>query len=520
MNLDLRFYWKLLIRRFPVMALLITLSAGLAVFTAMRLPETFATSARLLVEEPQIPNSMVVSTVQTGAVEQLDIIQQRLLTRANLIDIANRFDVYEDLGNVDPDTVVTRMKQDTTIRRSTGRDSATLMTISFRGRNGQIVANVVNEYVTLVLEANLEFRLGRAESALDFFDREVEQLGNELESQAVMIAAFKSENSEALPENQTYRLGRQSLLQERLSNLERDLRTLVAQRSDIERIFETTGQLGSANIPQEQQTPEQAQLVVAQTDLQQALLTYSEENPRVIRLQQIVDRLEAIVATQNANAVSVIEDDEEPLTPAEALFEATIIEIDNRADALAADIETTQNELDGLQLSISESAVNGIELSALEREFDAIQTRYNSAVSNLDQAQMSERIETTAQGQRITVIENANVPRTPSGPNRTRIVALGVAVGLALAGGFWTLLELLNRSIRRPAEIISRFNVTPIATIPYIESRGRRGIRRLFLIIGSLIALAGVPYGLWYIDTNYIPLDFLVQKVLTRIGLM
>ena len=148
MNLDLRFYWKLLIRRFPVMALLITLSAGLAVFTAMRLPETFATSARLLVEEPQIPNSMVVSTVQTGAVEQLDIIQQRLLTRANLIDIANRFDVYEDLGSVDPDTVVTRMKQDTTIRRSTGRDSATLMTISFRGRNGQIVANVAKHVLS------------------------------------------------------------------------------------------------------------------------------------------------------------------------------------------------------------------------------------------------------------------------------------------------------------------------------------------------------------------------------------
>lgn len=520
MNLDLLFYWKLILHRFPVMILLVTLSTGLAVFTAMRLPETFATSARLLVEEPQIPDSMVRSTVQTGAVEQLDIIQQRLMTRANLIDIANRFRVYEDLGTIAPDTVVSRMQSDTRIRRSTGRDSATLMTISFSGRNGQVVANVVNEYVTLVLEANLDFRLGRAESALDFFNREVEQLGNELGSQSALIATFKSENSGALPENQTYRLGRQSLLQERLSNLTRDMRTLVAQRDDIVRIFESTGQLDSNTAVQPAQSPEQRQLLIAETDLQQALLVYSAENPRVIRMQQIVDRLEAIIATQTADSRPATEDGETPITPAEAMFQASLVEIDNRIQTLASDIETTQHELDTLQTAISETAVNGIELSALEREFSVIQARYNSAVANLDQAQMSERIEITAQGQRITVIENANVPRLPSGPNRSRIIALGIAVGLALAGGFFALLELLNRAIRRPEELISRFNVTPIATIPYIESSGRRTLRRLLLITGSIIALVGVPVALWYIDTNYIPLDLLVQKILSRFGLM
>ena len=60
----------------------------------MKLPETWSTSARLLVESPQIPDNMVASTIQTDAIEQLDIIQQKLLTRANLIDIANKFQVF------------------------------------------------------------------------------------------------------------------------------------------------------------------------------------------------------------------------------------------------------------------------------------------------------------------------------------------------------------------------------------------------------------------------------------------
>lgn len=518
MNFDLSFYWKLLLRRFPVMALLFTVCTGLAVFSAMRMPETFTTSARLLVEQPQIPDSMVTSIISTDAVEQLAIIQQRLLTRANLIDIANRFDVYTDLRTAEPDTIVARMLQNTTIQRTAGRSQATLMTISFEGRNGQVVANVVNEYVTLVLEANTSIRMGRAENTLDFFEQEVARLGEELDLQSVQIATFKAENSEALPENQTYRLGRQSLLQERLSRLERDMRTIDGQRDDISRVFDATGQVGQS-VSNQALSAEERQLLVARTDLEIALLTYSAENPRVVRQQNVVDRLEAIVANQASEIAPEIEGEEEPLTAAQAMFQATMIEIDSRINTLTEDIEDTQEELDSVQRSIAASSANGIQLDALNRDFAIIQTRYNAAVSNFNQAQVSERIETTAQGQRISVIENATAPRLPSGPNRTRVMMLGAALGAALAGGFFVLLELLNRTVRRPQELVGKFNVTPIATIPYIESRGRKFGRRMVLIIGSLIAVIGAPLMLWYIDTNYMPLDLLVQKVLTRLGI-
>ena len=50
MNIYLYFYWKLFLRRFPVMALLVTVCAALGVFTAIRLPTTYSTYARLLME--------------------------------------------------------------------------------------------------------------------------------------------------------------------------------------------------------------------------------------------------------------------------------------------------------------------------------------------------------------------------------------------------------------------------------------------------------------------------------------
>lgn len=90
---------------------------------------------------------------------------------------------------------------------------------------------------------------------------------------------------------------------------------------------------------------------------------------------------------------------------------------------------------------------------------------------------------------------------------------------MALAGGYFMLLEFLNRTIRRPAELVQRFNITPITTIPYIESSGRKIARRSGLILATLIAIIGVPAVLLYIDTNYMPLDIFVQKALDRLGI-
>lgn len=519
MNFDFAFYHKLFWRRLPVMTLFILICAGLGAVTAVKLPETYSTAARLLVEAPQIPDSMVASTIQTDAIEQLDIIEQKLLTRANMIDIAQKFNVFENMRDMEPDTVVKQMRLATSVRRTAGRNQATLMTIGFEGRSARIVADVVNEYVTLVLAENTDFRVSRAESTLGFFTQEVERLGEELDRQSAEIAVFRSENADALPEDQSYRLGRQTLLQDRLSRLERDLTATRKQRGDIVKVYETTGRLRQAGANQVQLSPEEQQLNAARAELDQARSVYSDTNPRIVRLMALIERLEATVAAQGPTPQEGEDAVDQAASTEKALLQAALAEMDSRIEFLESDVANTTQELDKLQEAISRSSANGIRLATLERDYEITQTRYNAAVANLNQARMSERIETTAQGQRITVIENANVPQVPAGPNRPKIAAAGLAAGLGLAGGYFMLLELLNRTVRRPAEMVSRFNVTPITTIPYMESRGRRLLRRSGLIAATLFVLIAVPAALWYVDTNYIPLELVVQKGLAKLGL-
>lgn len=514
MSLDLKFYWKLLLRRLPIMAVLFILCTAVGLALALRLPTTYETQARLLVQGAQIDPGLAQSTVNTAATEEIEILRQQLLTRANLIDVANDFRVFTDRG-MSPDEVVEEMRAATritseggTVDRRTGAQPA-LVTVSFSARTGQIAADVVNEYVTRITNTNVQRRTNRAEGTLDFFEQEVDRLGTELDLRSAKISQFQSENASALPDNQDYRLGRQSLLQERLSAANREREGLVEQRTRVVQVFEATGTVGGAGGAQ--LSPEQRQLQALEAELNGALLTFSETNPKVTQLKSQIAQLEARIG---ANSSAQGEN------PNNALLNLTLAEIDSRIEGLSEEIAGIRTELTVLEQNITQTPLNAIALQGLQRDYENIRLQYDRSVEQLSLARTGERIELTGQGQRIALIEPASVPTEPASPNRPLVAIGGAAVGLALAAGIFMLLEVLNRSVRRPAEVIKGLGITPLATVPYIESRSLRIMRRSTRVLAMLVVLIGVPAALWAVDQYYLPLDLLAERIWDRLGIV
>ena len=512
-----KFYWKLLLWRLPAMALLFLLCTGLGLVLAVRLPTTWATTARLLVEPPQIDPSLAASTVQISATEEIEIIRQQLLTRANLIDIANDMDVFAEDARLDPDEIVEEMRDATRIAATGGQVARgpaqpIIVDVGFEARTGRIAAAVVNEYVTRITAANVRNRTNAAEDTLEFFEQEVERLSAELDRRSSSISGFQSENAGALPDGQDYRLNRQSLLQERLAGIEREVSGLEDQRARLVEIYETTGSIGNAR-DNPRRSPEEARMLELEDEMSEALSVYSESNPRVVQLRSRLERArEAATAAAVPNAGDEID-------PQNALFQLQLSEIDGRIEQLRTQTPGIDAELTALQEAIEETPLNAIALGGLQRDYENVRQQYDNAVARLSQASVGERIEVTARGQRIALIEAANVPTTPASPNRPLIAAGGVGAGLALAAGLFLLMELLNSAVRRPVDIQKHLGIVPLSTIPYIESRARRLWRRFGQVAAMLIVLLGVPAALWAVDTYYLPLDLLAQRVLDTIGL-
>jgi uncharacterized protein involved in exopolysaccharide biosynthesis len=439
MNLNLALYWRLFLRRLPAMLALFLIATGIGAVMAMRLPTVYTANARLLVEGAQIPDRLAASTVNTSANEEIQIIREQLLTRANLLEIANRFAVFENIRTLSPDDVVSEMRAATRISTSNARVQPIVVDVAFSARSGQIAADVVNDYVTRIIAANVQLRQGRAEDTLDFFQQDVERLSAELDRRSAAIARFQADNADALPGDQAFRLTRQAQLQERLAAAERQRASLVDQKARLSQVFEATGQV--AQPAAAEPTPEQRQLQALQAELSSALAVYSETNPRVAILKSRVAQLESQIA---ATLPATPQDGAAAATGPAALFDLQVAQIDSQIASIDADLVALRAELESLSEAISRSPGNAIALQGLQRDFENIQTQYNEAIKRLAQASTGERIELSARGQRITQIEAATVPSRPASPNRPMIAATGAGVGLGLAAGLFVLLELLN----------------------------------------------------------------------------
>jgi uncharacterized protein involved in exopolysaccharide biosynthesis len=509
MKSEIRFYSSILMKRLPIIVGMTGVAAAMAAYVAITLPATYRAEALLLVEQPQIPDELAASTVDNNAPEQLDIIQQRLLTRANLLDIANEFSVFENRDTMVPDEVVDLMRERTSFRSTFGRDRATTLTIAFTGGNPATTAAVVNEYVTRVLDENVRLRTGLAEQTLDFFEQEVARLGDDLSRQSASILDFKNQNLDALPDGMDYRMNRQSLLMERRSQLERDLSGVTDMRDRVTQIFEATGQLPGER--PESLSPAQQALTSAKRELESARAIYSDANPRIRVLIAQVEQLEREVA--QSVGLTVADD------PSKTLFDMQMSELDAREAFLQEQIALISQELEELQSAIERTAGIAVTLQALERDYENISARYNAATQRLATAAVGERIELTSKGQRITVLRQAVLPREPISPNRPLIVAAGLAAGLGISGALVVLLELLNRTVRRPADLTRALQITPLGTLPYISTSSETVRRRGALLTTIALIAIGVPAGLYFLHVEFMPLDLLADKAMTRLGL-
>ena len=377
---EIRFYISVFFRRFHWFLLVVFLVSFGAVVYSLGLTPTYISRMQLVVESPQIPEELAASTAQTPALEQLEIIEQRLLTRDNLLGIAREFNVFPSMEEMSPDTIVGTMRESTSIRTVSGRDRATLMTVSFEAGQALTAAAVLNEYLNIIQESDTEIRRGRAGGTLEFFREEVKRLGEEIDEQSAEVLAFKQSNRDALPESLEFRMSQRSELQEDLLQYQREIKRLENQREGLIQLFEATG-LASPNSSNGIRLSTDEQLLLdLESELNSLLVTLSDENPKVKLLRARIEGLEARIA-QSSDGGS--EASGGPKTQAQATLDIQLAEIDSEIQILESQIEELENQIDLLTETIQRTPEVSITVDEMERAQEVLSDQYNAAEERL-----------------------------------------------------------------------------------------------------------------------------------------
>jgi polysaccharide chain length determinant protein (PEP-CTERM system associated) len=491
-DIDIRFYLSLLLRRLPVVLAIFVSAAALSVAAAYLISPVYEASARILVEAPSIPTELARSTVPTSAEDQMQIIRQQIDTRDNLLSLADKLDIYGDeRSRYSPVEIVDDMRSRTKFEKlelETPNIGTSVYSISFDDQDPVIAASAVNAIVDLVLAKNVQQRTGSAGDTLQFFNQEVTRLGGELSQIESGILKFKNANKDSLPDSLEFRRTQQVSQQERLVMLEREETSLRTRRNNLVQMQESTGQV-IGNAPP---TLEQQMLQDLNKALSEQLTIYSETSPNIVSIRARIAKLQESIRSRNdPNVVSQKKGISD--------LDFQLSDIDERLRFITAEKSSISDNLAALIKNIAATPANATTLNAMERNRDNIQSQYNTAVARLAEASTGQQIELRAKGGRFSLVEPATPPADPIRPKRKRIIAMGLAGGIALGIGFIVLMEMVNRTVRRPADLEAMFGSQPLATIPYILADGEAklpGMRRkfsdMFVRHAATLALATV----------------------------
>jgi len=115
---------------------------------------------------------------------------------------------------------------------------------------------------------------------------------------------------------------------------------------------------------------------------------------------------------------------------------------------------------------------------------------------------MATDLEQRQKSERFRILEPAAVPLAPAGPNRLRLLLVGLMLALGAGGIAVVLAENVDTSYRRADEIRATLPIPVLSTIPRITTerdRGR-GVRQRRLataaVVVGLLAVVGSSFAI------------------------
>ena len=457
---------------------------------ALLLPPIYMSSSTILIEQQDIPADFVKATVSTYAEQQLQIINQRIMSSMRLIDIINRFGLYQDLRNKETtDEIVSKMRGDIKLQPisvdvidpKTGKSATATIafTLSYQGKNDpQKVFQVANVLASLFLEENVVTRERQAGEVSRFLDDELSKVKADLAQLDSKIAKFKEAHVNSLPE----------LVQVNMQSVHDTERTIDQLAERMTQLKEREGSLNSqlANTPAEFKEKESEKQRLSDLKIQLTTLRqqFSEEHPDVKKCKSEIAEIEKQLAQKGHGAGTA---ESKPDNPA-------YITLDSELSSVHTEIKSTQAQINDLKQRLGEYQRNIYASPAVENKYKDLmmvrtntQAKYDDLMRKLMEARVSQGLEKEQKGERFTIIDPARMPEKPYKPNRLAILLIGLILSIGAGIGNGTVKEYTDRAVRDDNILSLDTSFPVLAKIPYItldEDLRRRKKTSLMVIAG------------------------------------
>lgn len=472
----------------------------------LALPNLYRSTATVLVERQQVPESLVRTTVTSELETRLQTISQEILSRSRLEGLISRFGLYSDLRKESSnEEAIERMRRDIQLEirsaEAKGERRATIaFALSYRGRDPQTVALVTNTIASFYIEENLKARERQASGTTEFLKAQINQTKKRLDEQEQRLGDFKRHYLGELPQQMQGNLANLEALNTQLRlNSDNQVRTaerrdaLTAQLADAESFGQTLGAPGGQAGPE----PPALHLARLKQELTAARTRYTDSHPTVIRLKEEIAAVERDLASAKLEPKPDVKPEAAPAaaTPA-SQYVLRLREALHAAEAelkiLKAEDKRLRGAIATYQVRVENTPKREQEFLDISRDYDSTREAHQSLVKRYEEAQVSESMEQRQKGEQFRILDPALPSTVTTAPNRLRLLMMAFALSAGLAVGAAMLAEMIDTSFHSAAEVRAFTPVPVLLSISRIATEADRRRRRLRFRLAAGGALLGL----------------------------
>ena len=463
-------------RRLPLVLTIMVLGVLASFYLIVSSPRVYQASAVIQLDMPAVMDAGADSSLPAS--RRVQLIEQRLMARANLRDVVQRLGLFADSPGLSETEKLAALRNSTRSESITApgvsvdsRLALAAIVITSQAETANMAAAIANDFADSVVNRDRENRKARILESQDYLRGEEARLNEQLSAQERKVVEYSARNEDSLPTSQTYLQTELAQLSEMESTLDSNIMDLQRERLSLEAGGTAADSRPSASLVQ--------QIRAAEVELAQARRTLAADHPEIKRLEDNLQRLNSGGGSGGSDVVrrqaELIDAQLQQLNQQKAGFETRRAEIDQ---ARARAPEVTR------------------ELEAMTRQQRRLQDRYAEVSRQLAQVETQQMLIENDQAERFVLLERALPPEYPALSNRKKSAVMGVGGSFALAMMVAFVLELLNPVLRRTMQFARATGTRPVIALPYrlsaADLRARR-MRRIYiialLVIGALFAL-------------------------------
>ncbi|KFI22354.1 XrtA system polysaccharide chain length determinant [Nitrosococcus oceani] len=417
----------------------------------IQMPDKYESSARVYVDTDSLLRPLLQGlAVQPNVDQRLRIMTQTLLSRPNLEKMIRQTDMDLSVTTPEQEAKLLNELEESISIKGTREDN--LYTIAYENADPQLAQRVVQAILNIFVESTMGASRKDSNTAQQFIGQQIEQYEKLLRAAEQRLMDFKRKHVGMMPNEQGDYYQRLQTAVESLRVARTDLNMAMGRRDVLKQ--QLAGEkpvfgFGMETLPKYNDgasNPMEMRIQSLQAELDEVLLKYTDEHPKISALKETIAVLQKrkeqqSPLTQKQQGEGEGANEMEDYVPGGNFYhqqmQISLAEAEADIASQKAEVAALEKRVKRLSELVDTIPKVEAELAQLNRDYGVYESNYQQLLTRLESAKMGERVEESPDNVKFKIVEPPIQPLLPSGPNRplllTLVLVVGGGTGVALA---------------------------------------------------------------------------------------